>query len=94
MDEKMIGRFHHLLAKRIKPTIWPSSILESIGSPKIILKRKPRMVLNLGRSSSLPHDCVHLGVHKTKELSFADRCCGVLPILYKLPNNVVLHLIL
>jgi hypothetical protein len=38
MDKKIICRFHSLLAKRIRPTIRPTTLLESVGCPKALLE--------------------------------------------------------
>jgi hypothetical protein len=47
MNEEMVGRFRHFLAKGTKPTIWPPPLLKPIGGPKAVLKGKPSMMLHL-----------------------------------------------
>jgi hypothetical protein len=94
MDKEMVGRFRELLAKGTKPTIWPSPLLKLIDGPKVILKRKPSMMLHLWRNSSLPHNCVHVGLHKSKELTLISRSRGVLTVLCELSNYLIINLVM
>jgi hypothetical protein len=94
MDEKMIGRLRHLLAKRTKATIRPTMILQSIGGPKAILEDKPSMMLYFRRGPSLPNNGIHDGMNETKKLGLVSRSRGVLAVLREFPCNIIFHLLI
>jgi hypothetical protein len=51
------------------------------------------MMLCLGGGPSLPHERVHIGINKAKNLLLIGRGCGVLPVFRKVPSDII-HLLL
>jgi hypothetical protein len=53
MHEEMVGRIPSLLAKRAKPTIIPTPLLQMVRRPNPILEGKPSKNLYLGGVQAL-----------------------------------------
>jgi hypothetical protein len=91
MDKVMIGCFHSLLAKGAKSTIWPSTLLKSIGRPKTVLNGKSSVVFGRGGRPSIQYQGIHVGENKAKELKLVSRQSGIKSIIHKLPNSGVFN---
>jgi hypothetical protein len=68
MDEKVIVGFFGLLAKRAKPTIFPSPPSQSIRRPKPILQRNPCMVFDFRGRPNFPNKVVQRRLNEAEEL--------------------------
>jgi hypothetical protein len=52
------------------------------------------MMLCLGGGPSFPHKHVHIGVHEAKKLSLVGQGRGVLPVIRKVPSDIVFLLLM
>jgi hypothetical protein len=94
MDEEVVVALFGLLAKGTKPTIVPPPLPQSIRRPKPILEDKPCMILHFRERPSFPHKLIHTKFNKAEELQLVGGCRGILPITGKLPNNVILDVLI
>jgi hypothetical protein len=76
----MVVDLFDLLAKGAKPTIFPSTLLQSMRCPKSILKNKPCMVLYFWRRLSFLNKLIHARFNMVKELQLVNGSRKILPI--------------
>ena len=85
----MVDRLHHPFAEGAIFAIWPSSLLQTVTSPKPILNRKPSEELYFRGRPYPPNRRANGGRRCSIELSLVSRFGGIDPTLGEVPSDLI-----